>query len=122
MINFFKELKLCPSMECFSLKIDYQWLSIKNVEEYLKIVKLNLFGIVVNADIHLLSGCETAFSWLDLEYSLLQNVSLKGLLLSGLSWIGPWLKLNFVIIWHFELPFRRYSPNVFQRKSDLPWL
>jgi len=85
-------------------------------------VKLYLFGIVVNANIHLLTGSETAFPRFNSENSLLQDVSLKGLLLSWLTWIGPRFKLNLVVIWHFELPFRRNATNIFEGQGDLPGL
>ena len=42
-------------MESLTLQIDDQWLAVDDLEEDFQIVKLYLFGIVVDSHVHLLT-------------------------------------------------------------------
>lgn len=99
-------------MKGFTLKVDDQGLSVKNMEKYFEIMKLHFLRIVINIDVHLLSGKKASFTRFNLEDAFLQYMPLESLLLSRLARISPGFQLNFIVIRHFKLPFRRDTSNI----------
>jgi hypothetical protein len=101
-------------MQSFSLKINNEWFSVSNCEENFQIVKLNLFRIVIDIYIHLLTRLEATSLRFNMENLLLENMAFKSLFLCRFTRISPWFHFNFVVIRHFERPFCWDTTNVFQ--------
>ena len=65
------ELELSASVKCLTLELQAEWLSIHDLEEEVQVMLANFLGVVENVQVHLLTRCKRASSWLDLEDLLL---------------------------------------------------
>lgn len=104
MIDLLQQLQLSASVKGLSLKVNYKGFTVHDLEEYLQIVKLNLLRVIEDVNIHLLTRLQASLLRFNVEDALLENVSLESLILSGLTWISPWLHRNLIVVRHFEGP------------------
>ena len=108
-------------MKSLTFKLDWQWLSIRNLEEQIEMMFPHFFWEVVHTQVHLLTWSKCTSSWLNSEDLLLKDVLFESLFCAWLSRVCPRLHLNFRIIRHFEGPVSIYSTYVLQCKCDSSW-
>jgi hypothetical protein len=111
-VNFFKQLELGSSVEGLTLEVQDQGFSILNGEEDLQVVEFDFFGVVEDIQIHLFARFKEAFSGLNVENLILQDVPLKSLVVTWLTWVSPGLKLNLLVVRHLEAPISSHTPYV----------
>ena len=113
-IGVLNQLQLRSTVECFSFEFDAQWLAVENLEEDAKVMLADFFRVVEHVQVHLLSRSQRASPWLNLEYLLVQDLLLKGLLFAGRAGICPRFHLDLRIIRHLEVPISLHSANIFE--------
>ena len=93
-ISVLDELQLSATVQSLTFKANSDRLAIHNLEEDTQVVLTNLFGIVEHVKVHLLTRCERATTRLDLKDVLVEDLLLKGLLLTRSARVSPRLHLD----------------------------